>query len=92
MISRTSLRSLNLRVSALLEIHGFVILMCSAIEKIERKMEEFKVCERETKTKAYSREGLAKASKLDPEEQKRMETRSRPEVDLLEPIVLMCLL
>ena len=29
-------------------------------------MEMFKVCERETKTKAYSKEGLAKAEKLDP--------------------------
>ena len=28
-----------------------------SLEKIERKMEQFKVCERETKTKAYSREG-----------------------------------
>lgn len=39
-------------------------------------MEEFKVCERETKTKAYSREGLAKAGKIDPEEKKRLETRA----------------
>mmetsp|Transcript_1347 Transcript_1347/g.1969 ORF Transcript_1347/g.1969 Transcript_1347/m.1969 type:complete len:548 (+) Transcript_1347:82-1725(+) len=42
---------------------------------IERKMEQFKVCERETKTKAYSREGLAKASRLDPEEKKRLKQR-----------------
>jgi len=42
---------------------------------IETKMEQFKVCERETKTKAYSREGLAKASRLDPEEKKRAEMR-----------------
>jgi len=35
---------------------------------IEGKMEQFKVCEKETKTKAYSKEGLAKARKLTPEE------------------------
>lgn len=29
-------------------------------------MERFKVVERETKTKAYSKEGLGAASKLDP--------------------------
>lgn len=39
-------------------------------------MEEFKVCERETKTKAYSREGLAKAGKIDPEERKRLDSRA----------------
>ena len=32
------------------------------------KMEAFKICEKETKTKAYSKEGLAQASKLDPRE------------------------
>ena len=31
-------------------------------------MEQFKVCERETKTKAYSREGLAREDKADPRE------------------------
>ena len=31
-------------------------------------MEQFKVCERETKTKAYSREGLAREAKVDPKE------------------------
>jgi CCR4-NOT transcription complex subunit 3 len=43
---------------------------------IETKMEQFKVCEKETKTKAYSKEGLAKAERLDPEEQKKEETIS----------------
>ena len=38
---------------------------------IETKMEQFKVCEKETKTKAYSKEGLAQAAKIDPEEQAR---------------------
>eukprot|EP00947_MAST-08B_sp_MAST-8B-sp1_P006350 g6350.t1 len=31
-------------------------------------MEQFKVCEKETKTKAYSKEGLAQLEKVDPEE------------------------
>lgn len=35
---------------------------------IESKMEQFKVCEKETKTKAYSKEGLAQLEKVDPEE------------------------
>lgn len=42
---------------------------------IETKMEAFKVCERETKTKAYSKEGLAQAAKLDPEEIAKNKTR-----------------
>ena len=43
---------------------------------IETKMEQFKVCEKETKTKAYSKEGLAKQERLDPEEQKKENTIS----------------
>ncbi|OQS06048.1 hypothetical protein THRCLA_01891 [Thraustotheca clavata] len=42
---------------------------------IETKMEEFKVCEKETKTKAYSKEGLAQAERLDPAEQAKQNTR-----------------
>lgn len=38
-------------------------------KSIETKMEQFKACERETKTKAYSKEGLMQGSRLDPEEQ-----------------------
>ncbi|TYZ58799.1 hypothetical protein PybrP1_001575 [[Pythium] brassicae (nom. inval.)] len=41
---------------------------------IEQKMEEFKVCEKETKTKAYSKEGLAQLDRLDPAEQARQNT------------------
>lgn len=41
---------------------------------IETKMEAFKVVEKETKTKTFSKEGLARQEKLDPEEQKREET------------------
>jgi len=41
---------------------------------IETKMEQFKVCEKETKTKTYSKEGLARAEKLSPEEQAKLDT------------------
>jgi CCR4-NOT transcription complex subunit 3 len=49
-----------------------------ALEKgrkdIEVKMESFKITERETKTKAYSKEGLAAAAKADPAEQAKYQT------------------
>lgn len=38
---------------------------------IEAKMEKFKIVERETKTKAYSKEGLTSGQKLDPAERER---------------------
>ncbi|VEU40271.1 unnamed protein product [Pseudo-nitzschia multistriata] len=41
---------------------------------IETKMEAFKYCEKETKTKTYSKEGLAKAEKLTPEEEAKKST------------------
>lgn len=42
---------------------------------IERRMETFKMVERETKTKAYSKEGLARDNTLTAEEKKRLRTR-----------------
>jgi len=42
---------------------------------IESKMEMFKECEKEVKTKAYSKEGLAQVDEVDPEDQARQETR-----------------
>ena len=36
-------------------------------------MEKFKIVERETKTKAYSKEGLTSGQKLDPAERERCE-------------------
>lgn len=39
-------------------------------------MERFKVVERETKTKAYSKEGLGAAQKLDPAQKEREEMSS----------------
>ena len=41
---------------------------------IEARMEQFKILEKETKTKAYSKEGLARAEKLSPEEQAKDDT------------------
>lgn len=39
-------------------------------------MERFKVVERETKTKAYSKEGLGAAQKLDPAQKEKEEITS----------------
>ncbi|XP_070185926.1 CCR4-NOT transcription complex subunit 3-like isoform X3 [Littorina saxatilis] len=41
---------------------------------IETQMERFKVLERETKTKAYSKDGLGAAAKLDPQTKEKSET------------------
>ncbi|XP_064640327.1 CCR4-NOT transcription complex subunit 3-like isoform X2 [Lineus longissimus] len=43
---------------------------------IETQMERFKVVERETKTKAYSKEGLGAAAKLDPIQKEKDEVTS----------------
>ncbi|GAA5820626.1 hypothetical protein JCM11251_003082 [Rhodosporidiobolus azoricus] len=40
---------------------------------IETQMERFKACEKEMKTKAFSKEGLSAAAKLDPREQQKLE-------------------
>ncbi|GAA5833194.1 hypothetical protein JCM9279_001450 [Rhodotorula babjevae] len=40
---------------------------------IETQMERFKACEKEMKTKAFSKEGLNAAAKLDPKEQQKVE-------------------
>ncbi|KAI9818659.1 MAG: general negative regulator of transcription subunit 5 [Phylliscum demangeonii] len=41
---------------------------------IETQMEKFKAVEKEMKTKAYSKEGLSAAAKLDPKEKEKLET------------------
>ncbi|KAF2475518.1 CCR4-NOT transcription complex [Lindgomyces ingoldianus] len=41
---------------------------------IETQMEKFKVVEKEMKTKAYSKEGLSLAAKLDPKEKEKQDT------------------
>ncbi|KAI0721921.1 Not1 N-terminal domain, CCR4-Not complex component-domain-containing protein [Cerioporus squamosus] len=43
---------------------------------IETQMEKFKACEKEMKTKAFSKEGLTQASKLDPKQQEKVDTMS----------------
>lgn len=50
--------------------------LIEARKLIESKMEQFKICEKETKTKTYSREGLAREDKLDPEEEAKLNTTS----------------
>ncbi|CAG8797881.1 26603_t:CDS:2, partial [Dentiscutata erythropus] len=42
--------------------------------KIEQQMEKFKACEKEMKTKAYSKEGLQQSIKMDPKEKEKIET------------------
>lgn len=41
---------------------------------IESEMERFKACEKEMKTKAYSKEGLINSSRLDPKDQEKADT------------------
>lgn len=50
--------------------------LLEARKNVESKMEQFKICERETKTKAYSREGLARAEKIDPRDAEKEEKRN----------------
>ncbi|XP_020589198.1 CCR4-NOT transcription complex subunit 3 isoform X2 [Phalaenopsis equestris] len=49
--------------------------LMDARKLIEREMERFKVCEKETKTKAFSKEGLGQQPKTDPREKAKAETR-----------------
>jgi len=50
--------------------------LADARSNIERRMEKFKVCEKEAKTKAFSKEGLqAAASRMDPKEKAKQEMR-----------------
>lgn len=60
-------------------------------KSIEREMERFKLCEKEMKTKAFSKEGLGAAAKLDPREQARAEIRDwlNATVDTLNQQVLL---
>lgn len=48
--------------------------LLDARKLIETKMEQFKICEKETKTKTYSKEGLARADRLDPAEEAKLKT------------------
>eukprot|EP00897_Mesotaenium_endlicherianum_P002755 jgi/Mesen1/2507/ME000016S01858 len=49
--------------------------LIDARKLIEREMERFKVCEKETKTKAFSKEGLGQQPKTDPREKAKGESR-----------------
>ncbi|KAL5699273.1 hypothetical protein ACHQM5_030201 [Ranunculus cassubicifolius] len=49
--------------------------LMDARKLIEREMERFKVCEKEFKTKAFSKEGLGQQPKTDPREKAKSETR-----------------
>lgn len=49
--------------------------LAEARKEIERRMERFKVCEKEAKTKAFSKEGLGAAARLDPREKAKVEMR-----------------
>lgn len=49
--------------------------LMDARKLIEREMERFKICEKETKTKAFSKEGLVQQPKTDPKEKAKSETR-----------------
>jgi CCR4-NOT transcription complex subunit 3 len=49
--------------------------LVEARKLIETKMEQFKICEKETKTKAYSKEGLARDDRNDPREAEKDEKR-----------------
>ncbi|GAB4817698.1 hypothetical protein N2152v2_004744 [Parachlorella kessleri] len=49
--------------------------LLEARKDIERRMERFKVCEKEAKTKAFSKEGLGAASRMDPKEKLKNDMR-----------------
>lgn len=51
----------------------FILNRFTEVLLIMQQMERFKVVERETKTKAYSKEGLGAAQKLDPAQKEREE-------------------
>ena len=50
--------------------------LVEARKVIEEKMELFRVCEKETKTKAFSKEGLARQASTDPKDAEREEKRA----------------
>ncbi|KAF4619725.1 hypothetical protein D9613_005426 [Agrocybe pediades] len=61
-----------LRVPQIL-IDSFVWIGSNVYSRDEQQMEKFKACEKEMKTKAFSKEGLIQAAKLDPKEQEKEE-------------------
>ena len=49
--------------------------LTDARKLIETEMERFKVCEKEFKTKAFSKEGLSQAPKEDPKDKEKNKVR-----------------
>lgn len=49
------------------------MISCVTRVPVLQQMEKFKACEKEMKTKAFSKEGLIQATKLDPKEQEKEE-------------------
>lgn len=49
--------------------------LMEARKQIESEMERFKICEKEMKTKAFSKEGLGQQSRTDPKEKAKSKTR-----------------
>ncbi|KAI3514382.1 hypothetical protein L1887_12738 [Cichorium endivia] len=52
-----------------------LVALMDARKLIEKEMERFKICEKETKTKSFSKEGLGQQPKTDPKEKAKSETR-----------------
>eukprot|EP00164_Ancoracysta_twista_P003524 GFYU01004702.1.p1 GENE.GFYU01004702.1~~GFYU01004702.1.p1 ORF type:complete len:593 (+),score=181.62 GFYU01004702.1:60-1838(+) len=50
--------------------------LLDARKNIETQMERFKVCEKETKTKAFSKEGLGQNARVDPAQKKRDDVKN----------------
>ena len=51
----------------------FILLLGVSLACLHQQMERFKVLERETKTKAYSKDGLGAAAKVDPQAKEKSE-------------------
>ena len=51
-----------------------VSIIANSNREMQKQMEKFKAVEKEMKTKAYSKEGLSAAQKLDPKEKEKLET------------------
>uniref|UniRef100_A0A7S2PIB4 CCR4-NOT transcription complex subunit 3 n=1 Tax=Leptocylindrus danicus TaxID=163516 RepID=A0A7S2PIB4_9STRA len=66
--------------------------LIDARKRIETKMEQFKICEKETKTKTYSKEGLLRQEKLDPREEEKQKTTTwiQAMIDQMQALIDEC--
>lgn len=66
--------------------------LIDARKRIETKMEQFKICEKETKTKTYSKEGLLRQEKLDPREEEKQKTTTwiQAMIDQMQELIDEC--